>query len=306
MKFTLTEPKKQFSSDELIKDLKKVASSLNQQSISIREYAKSGKYSPQTLKKRFGSWKNAISKAGLSESKRLWGGSLSETSIPEKSIKDDLIRVSKLVNIQSLTLGEYAKHGKYSTSAISKRWGSWNKAKEKAGLNVGRLYNTSNEAYFLNLADVWQKLGRQPKYREVTAPLSKLHVSSYERKYGSWRGALEAFVEYMNSETGEVVTEQKEEELPLSSKDEIFKKPELAISKVVIKRTNRIANLRQRFMVMKKDKFKCVKCGASPASNPKVVLHIDHIIAWSKGGETVESNLQTLCQDCNLGKSNVI
>ena len=30
----------------------------------------------------------------------------------------------------------------------------------------------------------------------------------------------------------------------------------------------------------------------------------DHIIAWSKGGRTIETNLQMLCSDCNNGKSN--
>jgi hypothetical protein len=34
--------------------------------------------------------------------------------------------------------------------------------------------------------------------------------------------------------------------------------------------------------------------------------HVDHIEAWSLGGETNEKNLQTLCQTCNLGKSNAL
>jgi len=70
------------------------------------------------------------------------------------------------------------------------------------------------------------------------------------------------------------------------------------------KRTNRIANLRQRFRVMKRDGFKCVLCGASPATTPGCELQIDHIIPWSKGGETAEENLRTLCAQCNLGRSN--
>ena len=36
-----------------------------------------------------------------------------------------------------------------------------------------------------------------------------------------------------------------------------------------------------------------------------VELHVDHIKPWSKGGETVLENLQTLCATCNLGKSNI-
>ncbi|MBE5769482.1 MAG: HNH endonuclease [Clostridiales bacterium] len=29
------------------------------------------------------------------------------------------------------------------------------------------------------------------------------------------------------------------------------------------------------------------------------------MIPWSKGGQTTIDNLQTLCESCNLGKSNV-
>ncbi|MCI5815572.1 HNH endonuclease [Ruminococcus sp.] len=46
-------------------------------------------------------------------------------------------------------------------------------------------------------------------------------------------------------------------------------------------------------------------CGRSPSTTIGLELHIDHIIPWSMGGETVIDNLQTLCSDCNLGKSNL-
>ena len=59
-----------------------------------------------------------------------------------------------------------------------------------------------------------------------------------------------------------------------------------------------------RYTVLKRDNFKCCACGASPAKDPSVELHIDHIIPWSKGGETALENLQTLCSRCNIGKSN--
>ena len=65
----------------------------------------------------------------------------------------------------------------------------------------------------------------------------------------------------------------------------------------------RVISSRLRYKVMKRDSFKCCACGASPAKDPAVELHIDHIIPWSKGGETRLENLQTLCSRCNLGKS---
>ncbi len=57
-----------------------------------------------------------------------------------------------------------------------------------------------------------------------------------------------------------------------------------------------------RYEVMKRDGFKCVICGRSAAVDG-VKLHVDHIKPVAKGGKTEMSNLRTLCQDCNLGKS---
>ena len=69
------------------------------------------------------------------------------------------------------------------------------------------------------------------------------------------------------------------------------------------KRSTRVISDKLRYQVLKRDNFKCCACGASPAKNPAVELHIDHIVPWSKGGETTLENLQTLCSRCNLGKS---
>ena len=71
-------------------------------------------------------------------------------------------------------------------------------------------------------------------------------------------------------------------------------------------KTTRIITTKLRYQVLKRDNFKCCFCGASPAKDPAVELHIDHIIPFSKGGETTIDNLQTLCSKCNLGKSNLL
>jgi len=76
-------------------------------------------------------------------------------------------------------------------------------------------------------------------------------------------------------------------------------------SNTLLHKTTRDINLRLRFLIMKRDNFKCCICGRSPATTPNLELHIDHIKPWSKGGETVPENLQTLCSDCNLGKSDI-
>lgn len=42
----------------------------------------------------------------------------------------------------------------------------------------------------------------------------------------------------------------------------------------------------------------CVICGQ------RGDIRVDHVIPFSKGGDTVESNLQPLCSQCNYHKSN--
>ncbi len=59
-----------------------------------------------------------------------------------------------------------------------------------------------------------------------------------------------------------------------------------------------------RYDVFKRDNFRCVICGAS--SKHGVRLHVDHIIPIAKGGKSTMDNLQTLCERCNVGKSDKI
>lgn len=53
-----------------------------------------------------------------------------------------------------------------------------------------------------------------------------------------------------------------------------------------------------RFAIYKRDKHRCKRCGSYKN------LEIDHIFPISKGGKSVYTNLQTLCHNCNVNKSN--
>jgi len=57
-----------------------------------------------------------------------------------------------------------------------------------------------------------------------------------------------------------------------------------------------------RWQVFKRDNWKCVACGRNAEDN--IILHIDHILPRSKGGKDEMKNYQTLCETCNIGKSN--
>lgn len=71
------------------------------------------------------------------------------------------------------------------------------------------------------------------------------------------------------------------------------------------KTRKRTVSLSQRQRILRRDMFTCQLCGArGPRAGGNAVLHVDHKLPFSKGGSDDDSNLWTLCRDCNLGKSN--
>jgi hypothetical protein len=202
----------------------------------------------------------------------------------------DLKRVASELGKTSVTRTDQNSNGKYHSATIVRRFGSWIVAHEKAGLqNTVTPLFASEESLFENLEDMWTKLGRQPRSEEICEPLSRFHYATYKRRFGNLRKALEAFVAYINNEerTPSGLNETQDFEI------------------VSMQKGPRNVNWRLRFIVMRRDNFKCKVCGRTPANDPTIVLHVDHILAWAKGGRTVLENLQTLCSVCNQGKSDL-
>lgn len=211
-------------------------------------------------------------------------------NVSDEDLLLDLKRVSTLINKKTVTMDDYNSYGKYHSTTLTRRFGSWFVCLDKAGLQMSRSkIGISDEALFKEIERVWIALGKQPSYAKMDE-FSTYSVGTYTNRFGGWRKALDAFVDYINNESGNSAKTL----IPTDDKHTI-----------TIHKTNRKINMRMRFLVMKRDNFKCCMCGRSPATTPGLELHIDHISPWSKGGETTIDNLQTLCSDCNLGKSNL-
>lgn len=212
-------------------------------------------------------------------------------NVSDDDLIADLQRISSELGKQSVTRTEQEAKGRFNSTTLVRRFGSWFAALEKAGLARTRTpMNVPEEELFRNLEEIWVQLGRQPRYQEVLKPISKYCVGTYENRFGGWRNALEAFVSYINREqnsSSEISTEEQEPERESRQQG------------------SRNINWRLRFIVMRRDNFKCMACGRSPATEPEVTLDVDHIKAWSKGGPTTLENLQTLCTRCNIGKSDL-
>ena len=218
---------------------------------------------------------------------------LKNEKVSEEDFFEDLRRVREIVG-GDLTRRDYNKHGKFSSGVAMRRYGGWNKALEAAGLTPSKLIIYSDDDLFLNLEEVWTQLGRQPRVTDLVRPVSKFSIDVYRKRFGSWWNALQQFVDQANLEP------------PIPSLSSVERHNQLEDGESKLKHlTKRDINWRLRWHVLNRDNFRCMSCGLSPAIAPGTILHVDHIKPWSKGGETVLDNLQTLCATCNLGKGNV-
>lgn len=206
--------------------------------------------------------------------------------VTDEELISDLQRVAKEHQTEKVTQKIYNEHGRYDVSNLGRRFGTWNKALNAAGLTASNVINLSDEALYENILSLWQHYGRQPRRAELSLPPSKISQGPYKRRFKSWVSALEQFVVFINS---------SEVSAPISNSE----------SKVTLRQGSRDPSLRLRFRVLSRDRFTCQQCGASPAKDSNTQLHVDHILPWSRGGETTFENLQTLCNKCNLGKSNL-
>ena len=59
---------------------------------------------------------------------------------------------------------------------------------------------------------------------------------------------------------------------------------------------------RLRGFIKERDRYTCLRCGVTLASEPHLLLEVDHITPVSKGGLSTIDNLQTLCWRCNRSK----
>lgn len=151
----------------------------------------------------------------------------------------------------------------------------------------------SEKDLFLNLEQVWINIGRQPVFRDMTNFNSKYSTHQYVTKFGTWRNALKSFIQFINSDKD---IEEENEVTDINSTEKQDKE-------IVFKhKTKRFPSERLKVQVLMRDGNKCRLCGITVTGD---YIHFDHILAWSKGGETTLDNIQVLCETHNLAKGNI-
>lgn len=167
----------QITDEELIKKLNDLTRVLGHVP-SYSEIAKEKNYPhPSTYQDRFGSWTEAIKKAGLERSRKFYSDD--ELILELKKLAKELGHTPAYLEMTELK--DYANPRTYVD-----RFGSWRKAVEKAGLiPVKRGY--SNEELFKYMMELKKKLGRMPHYIEMLSVEGCPSSGTYQNHFGSWK-----------------------------------------------------------------------------------------------------------------------
>jgi hypothetical protein len=291
----------EYTDEAILEEIRRVAQRLGDGPFTLTAFERlSPRVSAGTIQRRFGNWKAAIQKAGLEHlSQERFPTPYQERLARGRAMSDDdliaeMSRVHQLTGREVLTKDDFNRLSVTRYEIVWKRFGGWHKALERAGIGkseAGKRY--SEDECFMNLAALWNHYGRQPRYHELTQPPSAVGPKAYVR-WGNWRRALAAFVEWANTDyagsteaSSKESTEEADPVLPPKVRSSAEDRHEVPP--------------RLKWQVHVRDGFRCVACGKNPPQHG-VTLHADHIEPWADGGKTILENLQTLCEPCNLGK----
>jgi hypothetical protein len=177
------EPNKEMgvSEEKLIKELACLRDELDRPP-KAEEMSRNGAYSIGTFERRFGSWNNALERAGFDLHNR--------TNIPEEELLDELTRLSDVLG-RTPTSVDMESRGRFGHATYTSAFGSWNAAIRKANLAVNVRSDIPESELLNELNSLRNELGRAPKRREMDQE-GKFDSSTYSHRFGTWNDALRA------------------------------------------------------------------------------------------------------------------
>ena len=207
-------------------------------------------------------------------------------SYDRETILREVQRIASVLGKATISRREIDSHGRISSGLVIKRFGSLRTALQQAELVPTRFMRATDEELYSILIELWtqtlEKFGRSPYRMELRAFGFPVSGDTYIRRFGSWKKGLIAAAACMptNGDTEDLAGKPVPPQPPGAKCDD-----------------RKTLSVRKRFLVFKRDRYKCRFCGRSG-----VELEVDHKVPVAQGSSDALDNLQTLCFDCNRGK----
>ena len=212
-------------------------------------------------------------------------------ALPRELVLEELKAVAHRFGWRRFSRHEFDRNAtRCKGSTVLKHFGTWSAALGAIDLRLAphraNRKRITDAELLAELARVWKSCGHRPSKIEWEAASARYSYTTFKQRFGGWTRACLALVEGMGGTVAAAADEMRTVRKPVA----------------IPKDRRRDIPLKLRLRVLTRDGFRCVLCGGTPALKPGVALHVDHIVAFSKGGPTTLVNLRTLCEDCNRGK----
>jgi len=177
------EPNKEMNVPEerLINELTRLRDKLGRPP-TAEDMLRDGAYSVGTFDRRFGSWNNALQRAGFELHNR--------RNIPQDELVDELRRLSSKLG-RTPTAVDMQSHGRFGYATYPTTFGSWNDAIRAADLSVNVRSGIPQSELISELRSLADTIGRAPTRREMDQQ-GQFDSSTYSHRFGTWNDALRA------------------------------------------------------------------------------------------------------------------
>ncbi|MDO8586501.1 MAG: hypothetical protein Q7T82_05630 [Armatimonadota bacterium] len=194
-----------YTHDELVRELRRVAQLIKKPVLSEPDFTKLATISVDCIRRRFGSWREALEGAGIGE---MYSGKKPSprpvSYYTDKTLLAEVRRVARLIEKPPLTRAEFRKRCDINPDTLTRRFGDWRIVLERAGVphmysgraisdlkRASRRFTSDTEVLDLIRHAATQTGGNHLTY-EVCRKLTGLGTSTINRRFGNWKGALEA------------------------------------------------------------------------------------------------------------------
>ena len=191
---------------------------------------------------------------------------------------------------------DFRTYGKFSVDPILNEFGNWTSAMIELEARLkgrgiefrARKRGVPETTIFAEMERVWRLMGHRPSRAEWQSASPTVSYNLIRKRFDGWRSAFAAFIEFKRETAGDTGLNGTRARLSKSNSLDTANNP--------------VVRHGLRMDVLVRDSCTCCICGRNPKTHPGLVLHVDHIRPYAKGGKTVKENLQTTCEACNLGK----
>lgn len=152
----------EYTPESVLGELQRVAAHIHPEPLTRAALKNHGRVGISTVRRHFGTWRRAMEAAGIGhtlDSRRPVTPKMTQQQakgMTDEQMLDMLRTVSGQVSGQSLSTADFNRLAPISAAAVSRRFGGWRVALERAGLDSsGVPRRFSDEECFDNLLNVW-------------------------------------------------------------------------------------------------------------------------------------------------------